>query len=302
MTAPAAVQPDPTVVITNYAAMVAGVRQRVLAYLQHYWRQLPDYSPDRVQQMLTAVVPVVQSGQRQVQTLTDAYLAQVYFAVTGEQPPRSAYGKLSAAQLIAMGLVAGALTGGEDSGSRHGAIPYGQMRSGTTPQEVYRRPFVQFWTAIKNGHDFTDAMEQGENRLTTLAATDLQLAKTHTLKNVSVELSKVVGYRRVLEGPHSCALCILASTQRYHRGDLMPIHPNCDCMVAPIFGDLDPGRTLNEQMVPDVHAAIRKDLGEDVANAAGKGYQGILITHEHGELGPVLSVRGQHFDGPSEVK
>jgi hypothetical protein len=117
-----------------------------------------------------------------------------------------------------------------------------------------------------------------------------------------------VGYRRVLEGAYSCGLCILASTQRYHKQDLMPVHPGCDCSVAPIIGTQDPGRTINDQMVLDVHAAIQDRFG--TSEPGGRGirtaddlvdYRDLLITHEHGEIGPVLARRGDHFEGPSEV-
>jgi hypothetical protein len=30
-------------------------------------------------------------------------------------------------------------------------------------------------------------------------------------------------------------------------------------------------------------------------------YRDLIVTHHHGELGPVLAVRGQHFDGPGSI-
>ncbi len=41
----------------------------------------------------------------------------------------------------------------------------------------------------------------------------------------------------------------MASTQRYNSDNLMPLHTFCDCGVAPITGDVDPGRVVNEQLL-----------------------------------------------------
>jgi hypothetical protein len=130
------------------------------------------------------------------------------------------------------------------------------------------------------------------------AATDLQLAKTHSSRFVLGGKDHVVGYRRVLEGRKSCGLCIVASTQRYHKDDLMPIHGHCDCGVEPIFGDADPGQVVDTSTLEGVHAAIEERFG--VSDRSGRDpvdFRQVLVTHEHGELGPVLAVKGQQFTG-----
>lgn len=113
----------------------------------------------------------------------------------------------------------------------------------------------------------------------------------------------VTGYRRVLSNrPNHCALCILASTQRYKRADLMPIHPQCSCTVLPVF-DIEPRsdqRVLDPELAQQIHNTIRSDLGEKYVNAnardAAAQYRDIVVTNYHGEIGPVLGVRGQHFE------
>ena len=155
-------------------------------------------------------------------------------------------------------------------------------------------------------------MKAGQERLDSLAATDLQLAKTHTAQQALSRDARVVGYRRVLEGTYSCGLCIVASTQRYRKAELMPVHPGCDCDVVPIYGDRDPGRLINAGALADVHAAVKDRFGVDSEAARaipriydGKGdptlYRDVIVTHNHGEIGPVLGVRGQDFTGPADL-
>jgi hypothetical protein len=140
-----------------------------------------------------------------------------------------------------------------------------------------------------------------------MAATDLQLAKTQTAQATFLATGNhIVGYRRVLEGPHSCGLCVVASTRLYHRSDLMPIHPNCDCSVFPVVSsDRDPGPLLNAGTLADVHSAIAAAFGADstaaraipgLMNGEHKPalYRDVLIEHHHGEIGPVLGVRTPH--------
>lgn len=99
--------------------------------------------------------------------------------------------------------------------------------------------------------------------------------------------------------PNHCALCLLTSTVRYTRANLMPIHPGCGCRVLPIYGSEDPGVVLNDRFAEGVHGIVRRDLGESYVDPGGRfgdaHYRDIIITNTHGELGPVLGVRGQHF-------
>lgn len=47
---------------------------------------------------------------------------------------------------------------------------------------------------------------------------------------------RITGYRRVLSAGKNCALCVVAATQRYGKGDLRPIHRSCGCTTQPIYG------------------------------------------------------------------
>jgi hypothetical protein len=177
------------------------------------------------------------------------------------------------------------------------------------------------------------AIEAGRRRAEGLAATDLQLAKTHSSRLALAGRGdeRIVGYRRVLTGAENCAMCVLASTQRYHVEDLLPIHPACDCAVAPIVGRQDPGQTINSVTVTEGAQAVRstsrganvfsgddlvnlgdllEPLHEEIEKRFGRSdrggrqidYRKLLTVHEHGEIGPVLAVKGQHFAGPDQIR
>ena len=129
---------------------------------------------------------------------------------------------------------------------------------------------------------------------------DLQLAQTHTAQRRMSSGHGIVGYRRVLTGSENCALCAIASTQRYHRGSLMPIHDHCDCLVAPIYGEHDPGRVINEGLMSSVRASIDEHYGQAGWERPSKPMRDIRVR-THGEYGPTLTWERQNFRGPSDI-
>lgn len=273
--------------VSAYTGMVTQVRARLQQYAAQVWGALSSYHRPDIDRMVATLVPVVEAGQAQVSQLTDAYLRTVYAQATGTTIATPA-----------------------------AAVPaYDTMRRGVTADVVYRRPAVTVYTGLTRGVGLRRAVTDGGNRLANIVGTDLQLAATHTAQQTLSGQSRVVGYRRVLTGVRSCGLCIVASTQRYHKARLMPIHPACDCITAPLIGNHDPGQTINSALVstPDsggaydgqtlylgnllepAHAAIADRFGKSYRNASTIDYSKVLITHEHGELGPVLAVQGDKF-------
>lgn len=198
---------------------------------------------------------------------------------------------------------------------------------GVDPETVYERPFATVRNALSQGKPMAQALDAGRRRAQSVVATDMQLAHTHTARSYLREAQDrligrqrdpstrprpsappgarsrqrtVTGYRRQLSSkPNHCALCVLASTQRYRIENLMPIHPGCGCTVTPIFGQSQ--HVMDPRMAREVHDIVRRDLGESYVDAGGRlgdaHYRDIIVTNEHGELGPVLGVRGQHFQG-----
>lgn len=277
---PAAEAAGTAALIAANARATYALRQRTLALLNALWRGLGTWHKPDVDRFAPQAAGIVAQAQLQMSHLTAAFL--------------QAYGDRLGDHIAAQSLT-------DPTALRK-----------VDPLEEYARPFVNVWTALGNGKSLPDAVQVGQERLDSLAATDVQLAKTHTAQKALSRDARIVGYRRVLEGPYSCGLCIVASTQRYHQAELMPVHPGCDCDVVPIYGDHDPGRLLNAGTLADVHDAVRQRFGVDSTAAReipgiynGKGdptlYRDVIITHHHGEIGPVLGVRGQDFTGPSDL-
>jgi len=116
------------------------------------WGGLPNYDEESVEPFLSVVVPLVLGGQRQSVGLTNAYIARF----VGRDP-----WPLDVASLIGAGV-----------------------RNGTPPREVYRRPFVTVWTALKNGTPWEGAVAAGLDRATASAEMDIQLSMRETSRAV----------------------------------------------------------------------------------------------------------------------
>lgn len=192
------------------------------------------------------------------------------------------------------------------------------LRNGVSTRDVYRRPFVEVYTAIANNKSITEAIEAGARRMQSLASTDVQLARRNAGLLSRNSNNRIVGYVRTLTGSENCALCTIASTQRYTRGDLMPIHPGCDCGEMPIYGDQDPGQVIDQVRLDQTYESIEQELRLNPdfgARDAGLGkiinsptegqkladYTEIVVTSEHGEYGPTLRWRDQDFTGPNDL-
>lgn len=250
-----------------HAANVAAVRRQVVTFVEQSWMALGSWRDDDIDRYVRQVVPVVTAGQQQTAVLTAVYLA-AHAAATLREPARPA-----------------------------GVPPPGMLR-GVPAEDLYRRPAVEMRTALAAGVPFDDALTRGARRAVSLAATDLQLAKTHTARRQMAADRRIVGYRRELTGMASCGLCVVASTQRYRKQDLMPIHPGCDCTVAPIYATRDPGQVIDPARLDAAHGAVEERFGADAAAASAAGYRDLIVQHTHGEIGPVLAVRGHHVRRP----
>lgn len=257
------------------------VRDRIENYVRTIWTNLGSYRDQDIDRMVRMVVPMVEAGQLQIANLTDSYLSR--------------------------------LAGTTGRGADGDPVTGGAVRTGTVPDEVYRRPAVQTYTALSQGSTFEQAVGLGLQRIVSLAVTDLQLAKRAqeqvTMTNFGFEY-----YRRVLTGLENCAKCAIASTQRYRVGDLKPIHPGCDCDVAPEVAGSDPGQVLNGRLLESLHDQIYTEIGQRDRGALDLGlgktdsqgrplsdFTELVVVHQHGEYGPTLAWRGDHFTGPDDL-
>lgn len=175
------------------------------------------------------------------------------------------------------------------------------LRNGVDTQTVYRRPFVDLWTALTAGKTMTEAIDAGAFRARSLATTEIQLARRNAGLQARGANDRIVGYVRTLTGRENCALCYVASTQRYRKADLLPIHPGCDCGEQPIYGTEDPGQVINEQLLEATHEAIEERFGFSERSGRGEIDYRLIEVRDNGELGPVLTVRGQNFTGPEDL-
>lgn len=239
------------------------VRDRLVAYARELWGGMGSWRDADVERFVQQIVPRVLAGQRTIATLTDTYLGQI----TGV------------------------------SGS--GVIDVSALR-GVDPTVVYQRPAVQMRTDLAAGKAFPDALTASITRLTGLVATDLQMAHTNQAR-ASLDARGVPGFRRVLVGPGDCALCVIASTQRYHRGNLLPIHPGCNCSVAPLQSGEPVPQVIDKALLEATHQQVAEFAGISDRGGRAPDYRQMLVTHDHGELGPVLSWRGQSFTGPGDL-
>ena len=174
------------------------------------------------------------------------------------------------------------------------------LRNGVAEDVVWKRPFVTMRTALAQGKSVKESIELGASRAGYLASTEVQLARRGAGLQARSKNDRIVGYIRTLTGFENCALCYVASTQRYTRGDLLPIHPACDCGEMPIYGTVDPGQVIDEMRLSKTHQAIEERFGISDPGAREPDYRKILIAN-HGEMGPTLTVRGQNFTGPNNL-
>lgn len=246
----------------------ARLRALAAAGVAAVWGSLPAYDEQNVDEWLTRALPIVLAAQWQSVALTDAFLARAL----GRQP---------------LGAPAAELTGQA-------------VRHGTPPEEVYRRPFVTTWAALKAGKDLRTAVAEGAQRATSTAEMDVQLASTHTARWVGLADDRITGYQRVTN-IGACALCEIASTQRYRRGDLMPIHNRCGCTVLPIVG-IETGQVIDPEKLQELKDAGELDRIAAQRQAARARKAGIdAQVREHGELGPVLVQAGDHFTSEADI-
>lgn len=232
--------------VAAYRSQAEELRAVVLAYLDASWAALGgEYADAAMTAWAAGALAFVEAGQSETGALTAGYLVE---ALGVELPPP------------------------EDA-----ELTSTEALRGVPGDVVWDRPAETIWSALGAGVAVEDAGARGKARARSLAETGLVLAATHTAR-AWLAGSGISGYRRSTRGARSCELCRLAASQRYSRGDLMPIHPGCHCVIDPIVG-----------------------AAPAPARAALAAYRKAVVVRDHGEIGPVLAVAGQHFTGPGDL-
>ena len=257
----------------------ADVRDRVLDYARTSWDTLGDWRDDDIARFLSAVLPQIEAGKRTIAQATDAALS-----LMADTDPA-------------------------------GVTDLAGIRGGVPAADVYRRPAVAMRSALAEGKTFTDALEAGAQRLESLVKTDLQLAHTHQARATLTpdwqqdpnrrrrprRGSRVEAFRRVPSGTENCALCLIASTQRYWVGTLMPIHPGCDCGVETLGQGEHVAQIIDKDLLESVHAQVEGFTGEVDRGGRLVDYRQLIVTREHGEYGPTIGWKHQKHTGPDDV-
>ncbi|MFD4234317.1 hypothetical protein [Streptomyces sp. NPDC058542] len=256
----------------QYGTAIRGVWTATLGRTSRAWTDLGSWRDGDVRRFQRTTLPVLLAGQRRVASLTATYLEQLYKEVDGRARVDLDFDQVT-----------------------------GRALRDVDPEEVYRRPFKEVWAALGNAVPFDEALNRGAHRLETIAKTDLQLARTHTVREVGDDMPRFTYTVRELQGEYDCALCMIASTQRYHKRDLAPIHPGCDCLVKLVTADEDPGQVIDEEKLERIHDLVEEALGKSDRGGRAVDYRKIIVASNHGEIGPVLGYAGQRFTGPDDI-
>jgi len=261
----------------TYDREVTAVRAKVAGYAARLWGGLAAYRDADAERLVATLVPRVEAAQLRIGQLTDAYISRVAAAELGSP--------------IRRGVVADTST---------------LALRGVEPQIVYNRPFVTAYTKLSEGKTLTAAVSAGGARLASIVNTSMQLASTHAARTAG-DRAGVELWMRTLTGRENCGLCVIASTQRYYRGNLMPIHGGCDCIPKPFRGERGK-QVIDSALLERMHAAVEAEFGGTDRGARfidGQGtyndFADLIVTHAHGELGPVLGWRHQHFSTGDDV-
>jgi hypothetical protein len=263
--------------LIRYQLLYGRLRDATIAQARAMWQRFGGPGDGNIDAFLAAIVPLIEGAQvAAARMVAGSFALQV---------------RLETGTGVAVAIAPEAVT-------------IAALR-GTAAAEVYTRPVITMRKALADGLDFGDAMRLAGDRVEQLASTDLVMAEREAATVAAEADSRIVGYRRVLRGS-SCALCATASTQRYRRKNLMPIHSRCDCGVAPIIGSADPGQVINKPLVRQLKAAAKATGSKDyyknrhvTVDENGNVTLPDVKVRNHGELGPVLSVAQHAFSGPS---
>lgn len=259
-------------VILSHQRLVSQIRQRVAEYADKEWRGLGSWRDADVDRFVAKVTPVVETGQKQVYQLTQNYLDSIA-RLSGRTPAPT---------------------------TTLAAYP-----RGVPIEEVYTRPFTHVWWKLSEGKNIGEAVEEAAARLDNLVSTDMQMANVLSGFDKLSGDKRAIGYLRVLnETDATCELCVIASTQRYSTEDLMPIHPGCQCDVAPLYSDEDAAAA--DEVNADRYAAAQERIAEqgvEGTHSSDTSFRDLtqIKVRDHGEVGPLLTWKDQAFTGPDDV-
>jgi len=183
----------------GFAFVRSSLSSRLIVALTRMFNGLGSWHRPDAQRFATAAVPMVEGAQTALATLTSNYVASVASEALRRPVAPPPIPQVARARLRLV-----------------------------DPSEVYQRPFVEAYTALRDGQQLDQALDGARLRLREVAEGDMQLAYAHASQAAMEGLPEGVrptGWKRVLQGTENCAMCVVAATQRYDVKDLNPIHP-----------------------------------------------------------------------------
>jgi hypothetical protein len=223
------------------------LRAIVAAAVVSIWNGLPSYDERDIDPFVNTVTPIVLAGQSQSVALTEAYLAR-----TLRRRP--------------LGVATAELVGAS-------------VRAGTPPREVYKRPFINVWTALGKGVDWQDAVNAGRARAEATAQADVALSSRATFQAVQEADDGIYGYQRVADGG-ACAFCQAVNGAYVKSADASPLHNRCGCSLEPLTRP-HPRATY----LPSGRSVVEDDFA----------------IHQHGELGAYIADPNYEFTSEHDI-
>jgi len=253
--------PETLALVESYRGAAEIVRNTALNAIVGTFETLGDYHEPSIDAFVQRAAPLLDGASTQIASLTDAYVAAVL-----DEPIAGVRAELVTSEAL----------------------------RGVDSSTLLERSGQRVWRGIGDDLAIDVAVDAGIARLGEMVSTNLQLAHTHSAQWI-LGATHTSGYQRVPRGFRSCALCLLASTQRYHSSALMPIHPGCHCAVLPFQGPAL-GHVIDPEKRDAVYDRLEAETGSRSLTA--EDYRRYVVVHEHGEIGPVLYRSDDYFTGP----
>jgi hypothetical protein len=155
-----------------------------------------------------------------------------------------------------------------------------RVRDGVPMATVYKRPFQTVWNKLGDYEPYDEVITLGQKQASGLSMTDVLLAFTGAmLAYTALSSERIVGFSRVADAG-ACDYCASLDGTVTGPSEPMPIHNACGCTADPLT-----------QMT-------HSDREDEVAVGSTVDDAEIDL---HGELGPVITNKNQHFTGPNSL-
>lgn len=266
--------------------------------------------------MATGVLEAVDTFAQQKATLVQTYVRQVWNiwksltpadwwndAVTlgaAAQAARFEIAFLESVARLGVSYADAMLAIGGVTGRGEDLTAWVAPRLETTPLDVmlrpvnaYRHEAVQLpslrpasWSELEGASldSVTGWLRAALDRLQDIAETDAALTANRVVMD-RYEQSDSKMCRRVIHPELSktgtCGLCVVASTRVYYTDELLPMHSNCKCGIAPITSYKDVGRDISDEDLKKYYKMAGSTSGRDLKELRFR-------VEYNGELGPVL--------------